>query len=77
MNSEECPNIANHTRCPDGYVARADWAYRKGRRHKVIQCPECGLWVIWRRRHKDEPDYGGEQHLWEPGSTEYVSESNH
>ncbi len=63
--TEECPNIANHTMAPVAYVARQQWAYKKARRHKVVACPDCGLFVIWVRRGKDEADYGGEKHLYD------------
>ena len=64
--AEECPNIANHTECPDGYIARQEWAYRKGRRHKPVRCLVCGLWAIWVRRPKGEADYGGHEEKWRP-----------
>jgi len=60
MRTEECPNAANHTPCPASYTAWHEWAERKFRRHKQTQCPVCQRWVIWVRRDKGEPDYGGE-----------------
>ena len=56
--SEECPNILKHTKSPDGYIQWHMWAEKKSRRHKQIKCPYCGLYVIWVRRKKDEPDFG-------------------
>ena len=58
MAEEECPNIANHTKCPDGYNDWHDWADQKARRHRQIKCPVCKRWAIWVRRDANEPDYG-------------------
>ena len=55
---EECPNVTNHTTSPDGYNQWHLWAEKKFRRHKQVKCPTCGLYVIWIRRGKNEPDYG-------------------
>ncbi len=55
-----CPNIDQHTKFPLDYVAYQDGVLKKARRHKQIRCPVCKLWVIWIRRDKGEPDYGGQ-----------------
>jgi hypothetical protein len=43
----KCPNIAEHTPDPHGYVAWHDWAEEMGRTHRQIRCPGCGLLAIW------------------------------
>lgn len=63
MKKRDCPNIKNHTDCPSGYLQWHYWAARKSRRHKQVRCPSCGLWAIWVRRAKDEPDWGGDEFL--------------
>ena len=45
---------ANHTVCPEGYLAWHAWAEKKARRHTQVQCDECGLWAIWKRKPKSE-----------------------
>jgi hypothetical protein len=47
---EDCPDAKKHTKQPDGYVSRAEWAERKLKTHDCTQCPTCGFWVIWRRK---------------------------
>jgi hypothetical protein len=61
MSKSTCPNEAKHTPSPPGYLQWHEWALQKSRRHKQIQCPGCGLYAIWVRRSKDEPDYGGDE----------------
>ncbi len=48
-----CPNEANHTAHPLGYIAKEEWAMRKLKTHRQERCPKCGLWKIWtpRKRH--------------------------
>ena len=45
---------ADHTVCPEGYLSWYAWAEKKARRHYQVQCDECGLWAIWRRKPKWE-----------------------
>ena len=35
---------------PSGYLAWHEWAEKRSRRYEQEQCPDCGLWVIWRRK---------------------------
>ena len=44
-----------HTKCPDGYIARAEWAEKKSKTHKQVKCPNCGLYAIWvKKEGKDD-----------------------
>ena len=61
MNRDDCPNARNHTSCPKCYIQWHEWAKKKGKRHKQVRCHDCGLYRIWKRRAKDEPDYGGNE----------------
>lgn len=45
--SSDCPDVANHTPVPDGYVEYADWADEHRETHVQRQCPTCGFWSIW------------------------------
>jgi hypothetical protein len=48
-DTSDCPNSAEHTPCPTGYVDWHEWAasmhYQRRTQHK---CPGCGLLKIWR-----------------------------
>ena len=44
---QQCPEAENHTPCPEGYVARSDWAQAMMKAHRQIKCPGCGLYKIW------------------------------
>jgi hypothetical protein len=50
VRADSCPNVRNHTKRPDGYVAFMEWAEKKEKTHEQERCPDCGLWVIWRKR---------------------------
>lgn len=52
MNEKDCPNRHRHTKCPEGYVAWHDWAEKKGKTHRQVKCPDCGLRAIWRKKMK-------------------------
>jgi hypothetical protein len=45
--SKECPNSANHTQSPTGYVQWHEWAHKMKDTHEQTKCPGCGLWAIW------------------------------
>jgi hypothetical protein len=45
--ADECPNRANHTPCPTGYLQRYEWAQEMLKTHGQVQCPGCELWAIW------------------------------
>ena len=47
-----CGNAENHTPQPDGYLAWHAWAAKKIKTHKQIQCPGCGLLMIWVPKQK-------------------------
>ena len=42
-----CPNVAKHTKCPEGYLQWHPWAERKSKTHRTERCPACGLYAIW------------------------------
>lgn len=46
-NHTTCPNQAEHTDLPEGYLFRHEWANKKVQTHDQCQCPGCGLWAIW------------------------------
>lgn len=41
---------ADHTVCPEGYLAWHAWAEKKAKRHYQVRCDECGRFLIWRRK---------------------------
>lgn len=43
----QCPNEAEHTPCPDGYVQWWSWCERMNRTHEQRECEGCGKWAIW------------------------------
>jgi hypothetical protein len=51
---DACPNAAEHTYGPRGYLAWHEWAQKAVKTHTVRRCPGCGYWLIYRRRVKAE-----------------------
>lgn len=47
MSGFVCPNEAQHTLGPDGYVAWSEWARKKRETHDQVRCDGCGLSHIW------------------------------
>lgn len=45
--SSTCPNRAEHTPEPSGYMAWFEWAGRMSKTHHQTRCPGCGLLKIW------------------------------
>jgi hypothetical protein len=52
LTKDTCPDKANHTPCPSGYIHWHEWAEKKIRTHKSTRCPICGLYAIWVPRTK-------------------------
>lgn len=44
---DACPESAQHTEGPDDYAAWNAWASLKSKTHKQMECPGCGLLVVW------------------------------
>lgn len=44
----DCPNEAEHTPDPRGYVAWHEWAVEMEKTHKQYACPGCGRYAIWK-----------------------------
>lgn len=42
-----CPNIENHTACPEGYIQWHAWAEKMAKTHRQRKCEDCGLFDIW------------------------------
>ena len=49
-----CPNQAEHTPHPTGYLGWWSWAERMNRTHGQRQCTGCGRWAIWYPRAEGE-----------------------
>ena len=47
FGGEKCPNDAEHTTCPENYLAWHEWAAEMEKSHAQTQCPVCTLWAIW------------------------------
>lgn len=59
---KDCPDIANHTKCPEGYIEWHEWADEMQENHRSIRCPTCGyyaIWIPWKWREgaKEQDDY--------------------
>jgi len=48
--AKACPNAAEHTEGPSGYVSWFEWAGRMQRTHRQTRCPGCRLYKIWAPR---------------------------
>lgn len=45
---QSCPQIEEHTACPDGYTQWHDWAASMAYKgYKQRRCEGCGLYAIW------------------------------
>lgn len=42
-----CPNQAEHTPAPEGYLPWWDWVAGMHRTHEQRECSGCGRWAIW------------------------------
>lgn len=42
-----CPNEAEHTPAPQGYLEWWSWCERMNRTHEQRECEGCGTWAIW------------------------------
>jgi hypothetical protein len=49
---DACPNAAEHTKAPEGYLAWHDWAERKSKTHRQRRCKGCGRLAIWEPKKK-------------------------
>ncbi len=55
MRKTKCPNHANHTELPSGYLPRQEvfeQLHKAG--YKQKRCPSCSLYAIW-HKHGEEP----------------------
>lgn len=46
-HDQTCPNRANHTPCPEGYIQWHAWAEKMGKTHYQVTCHGCGRYAIW------------------------------
>jgi hypothetical protein len=46
----DCPNEAEHTPEPHGYLAWHEWADAKSKTHRQTRCSGCGRLAIWKPR---------------------------
>jgi len=45
-----CPNLEDHTPCPEGYIQWQSWAENMAKTHKQRKCAGCGKYSIWEQR---------------------------
>jgi hypothetical protein len=45
--AETCPNAAQHTPEPAGYLAWYEWARRMAKTHRQTRCHVCHRWKVW------------------------------
>ncbi len=52
---KDCPNIKEHTPCPEGYIHWHSWANEASKTHRQIRCSGCNRYSIWvpRKGHED------------------------
>lgn len=44
---DDCPDLAAHTKTPEGYIEWHEWAEEKAKTHTQIACRSCGFYSIW------------------------------
>lgn len=47
-HQDRCPNVANHTYGPTGYIQWHHWATGMRQTHTQARCPGCGFFLIVR-----------------------------
>lgn len=45
--TKTCPNAAEHTEHPRGYLEHGEWAEEMLKTHRQVKCKGCNLWEIW------------------------------
>lgn len=60
LRDGKCPNEANHTYQPNGYLQWHEWAKTKIKTHKQVRCFGCGLYQIWVKKMKEVVFSGSE-----------------
>lgn len=56
-----CPNFADHTPCPEGYIQWHAWADKMARTHRARKCSGCGLYKIWEPKRSAPASEGMEE----------------
>ncbi len=57
----DCPNNAEHTPSPRGYLPWHEWAEAMSKTHRQVRCPGCGLWKVWVARGNTPEAKDGER----------------